>query len=77
MIFIHGINDCHYCTLTKNLLNELELEYRYIEIGGNLTNYLDEMADLTGNTRTLPLIFVGSNFIGGYHQFCMEYLIEN
>lgn len=64
---IYGISHCKFCVKTKQLLNDMEKVYEYIEIKQeNKTKFLNDMASKTNNQRTFPLVFVKDNFIGGF-----------
>jgi len=62
-----GTASCKFCILSKKLLDKVGIKYSYHEIS-NLTEYLDDVKELTGNQRTVPVIFSDNCFIGGYSE---------
>ena len=68
MLVVYGKDNCNFYNLPKSFLEQCNEQYKYIHISDNLTDFLDDIADLTGNHRTIPLIFKNSKFIGGYSQ---------
>ncbi len=71
---IYGVSNCPFCIKAKQLLNDMENIYEYIEIKQeNKTKFLNEMSNKTNNQRTFPLIFQKDNFIGGFTELD-EYL---
>lgn len=63
-IKIYSTEHCPYCIRAKNFFKDKGLVYEDID----LTNQFDEidaMKEKTGH-RTVPMIFVGEEFIGGY-----------
>jgi glutaredoxin 3 len=75
LIFIlYGINNCSYCTKSKQLLDDMGIYYEYFEIKAEEKSiFLNNMANETNNQRTFPLIFHNSTFIGGFSEL-EEYL---
>jgi len=66
---VYGRNDCTYCQLTIKLLERKGIPFQYISIKQTLREFLNEFSTVTGNQRTIPLIFNEHNvFIGGYHD---------
>ncbi|MBS82503.1 MAG: glutaredoxin [Gammaproteobacteria bacterium] len=64
MILIYTSNWCGYCTAAKNLLEELKLDYKEINIEEeNITRQM--LLDLSGG-YTVPQIKINDKFIGGY-----------
>lgn len=68
MYILYGTNTCPYCEKAKQLLNKNNIEYKYHDISENKTEILNNLADLTNNQRTIPVIFNNLKFIGGYTQ---------
>ena len=64
MILIYTSNWCSYCTAAKNLLDELKLEYREINI--EKENMSREMLLELSGGYTVPQIKINDKFIGGY-----------
>ena len=64
MILIYTSNWCGYCTAAKNLLDELKLDYKEINIEEeNISRQM--LLDLSGG-YTVPQIKINDKFIGGY-----------
>lgn len=59
---------CKYCDLAKGLLNAMKLPYVFMEVSGDLRNFV-KACGLT----TVPAIFINGHLIGGYTQL-HEYL---
>jgi len=57
---------CPFCIKAKELLEEKGIPYREVSIDGNE----DKKKELHGRTgqNTVPFIFIGDRFIGGYTQ---------
>ena len=70
MIIIYGKDNCKYCELTKQYLKEKDINFKYHTIDGNLTEFLNDISFRTKNQRTIPIIFDGNQFIGGYFDIC-------
>jgi glutaredoxin len=69
MYIIYGSDSCRYCIKSKELLDNSNINYEYINITETKKETLDKFSDKTGNQRTLPLIFNKDNvFIGGYTE---------
>jgi glutaredoxin len=62
---VFGTASCKFCILSKKLLDQIGMTYSYHEIS-NIKEYLDTVRDITGNQRTVPVIFSENCFIGGY-----------
>ena len=58
---------CGYCFAARRLLKRLGVHYREIPLDRRpeLRNEISEMA---GGWRTVPMIFIGERFIGGYTE---------
>ena len=66
MIKIYSSNWCGYCKAAKNLLIELNLEYKEINIEkANISR--EELHKLSGQ-YTVPQICINGDFIGGYQD---------
>tara|TARA_B100000929_G_scaffold290599_1_gene284883 strand:+ start:41641 stop:41880 length:240 start_codon:yes stop_codon:yes gene_type:complete len=77
MITIYGKNKCPFCVKAKNLCQEKGIEFKYKEVGVDLTK--EQLFGILGEeVRTVPQIVSneGDGFmtkIGGYNQL-VEYL---
>lgn len=65
-IIIYSTMNCPYCVAAKNLCINRGLDYKEID----LTSDLDELARIKKQTGmlTVPQIFIGEEFIGGYTE---------
>ena len=63
-VTIYTTSTCPYCKMAKELLTQKGIEYeeRMVEFGSEELNNLIEKT----NHRTVPQIFFGEEFIGGY-----------
>ena len=64
-VIVYSTRSCPYCVTAKTLLTNLQVSFEEI--------FLDQQPDLwkqlsTENNgwRTVPMIFVGTEFLGGY-----------
>ena len=58
---------CWYCKAARCLLNRLGFDYREIKVDGQ-SELRREVSERAGNWPTLPMIFIGDRFIGGYRE---------
>ena len=58
---------CNYCSAAKHLLNKKKIDYTEIDIGLNLSKR-QEMQEKTNGARTIPQIFIGDTYVGGYTE---------
>ena len=73
MIIIYGKSNCSFCTKAKNIAEMHNLPYQYHSIDDEQIN--EQMFKLVPNAKTVPQIWWGDRYIGGYDQFAQE--IEN
>ena len=79
MITIYGKNKCPFCVKAKNLCQEKGIEFKYKEVGIDLTK--EQLFGILGEeVKTVPQIVSneGDGFmtkIGGYNQL-VEYLYQ-
>ena len=64
-IIVYTTNVCPYCTAAKNLLSRRGLNYREVDLTEDHDLRQKLMAE-NGGYRTVPMIFIGREFIGGY-----------
>ena len=66
-IIIFGKDTCCFCLKSKELLDNNNIEYKYIlmdEVSAYYqTNYLNKVPN---TYKTVPQIFIDNKFIGGY-----------
>ncbi len=66
---LYGIANCSYCLKSKQLLDDMNIPYQFYQIQTeDKSLFLDKMSEKTDNQRTFPLIFYGSDFIGGFTE---------
>lgn len=63
-IDIYSKNFCPYCVQAKNLLNELNIEFKEHDITAT-PDAIQELVKKSG-IMSVPQIFVDDKFIGGY-----------
>lgn len=58
---------CGYCWAARRLLNELGLDFEEIRLDGQ-RELRRTIAERAGNWPTVPMIFIGDRFVGGYQE---------
>jgi glutaredoxin 3 len=58
---------CNYCSAAKHLLNKKKVEYIEFDIAID-PEKMAEMQKKTDGARTVPQIFVGETYVGGYNE---------
>ena len=58
---------CGYCTAARRLLGHHDIEYEEIPLGDN-PELRRSVSQANGNWSTLPMIFIGDHFVGGYRE---------
>ena len=58
---------CNYCSAAKHLLNKKKIAYTEFDIGTD-SSKMQEMQERTKGARTIPQIFVGETYVGGYTE---------
>lgn len=61
------MNYCPYCESAKRLLNSLDLAFEEILVADDDDATWKKLEKETGY-KTMPQIFIGDQFIGGYNQ---------
>lgn len=70
---IFGREGCGYCRQAKAVMESKDLEFRYVDIHEEGISQ-DDLAKTVGKpVRTVPQIFHGEEYIGGYQEL-IEYL---
>lgn len=77
MYTIYGADKCPFCTKAKQLLDKYTISYKYIDVTGKKTEIMDNLKSKTNNQRTVPIIFSGNKFIGGYTELSNVILFDN
>ena len=58
---------CNYCSAAKHLLNKKKITFTEIDIGTD-SSKMQEMQEKTKGARTIPQIFIGETYVGGYNE---------
>ena len=58
---------CNYCSAAKHLLNKKKITFTEIDIGTD-SSKMQEMQERTKGARTVPQIFIGETYVGGYNE---------
>ena len=74
MITIYAKNSCKWCTLAKELAENRNLPYKYLNTSENVDHMFELMA-IKPDIKTLPQIWWDDRYVGGYTHFAAE--IEN
>ena len=70
---IFGREGCGYCRQAKAVMESKDLEFRYVDIHEEGISQ-DDLAKTVGKpVRTVPQIFHGEEYVGGYQEL-MQYL---
>ena len=57
----------NYCSAAKHLLNKKKVDYIEFDIAIDQTK-MQEMRERTKGARTIPQIFIGETYVGGYNE---------
>ena len=58
---------CNYCSAAKRLLNKKKVNYTEFDIAVD-SSKMQEMQEKTNGARTIPQIFIGDTYVGGYNE---------
>ena len=58
---------CNYCSAAKHLLNKKKVRYTEFDIATDQSK-MQEMQERTKGAKTIPQIFIGDAYIGGYNE---------
>jgi len=58
---------CNYCSAAKHLLNKKKVDYAEFNIATDQSK-MQEMQKRTRGARTVPQIFIGETYVGGYSE---------
>jgi glutaredoxin 3 len=58
---------CNYCSAAKHLLNKKKVNYTEFDIAVDPSK-MQEMQTRTKGARTIPQIFIGETYVGGYTE---------
>lgn len=66
-VLIYTKKPCQYCDKAKNLMKTKSISYTEIELGIDM--FKEDFMALFPEQRTVPLIIIDEEKIGGYEQF--------
>jgi glutaredoxin 3 len=58
---------CNYCSAAKHLLDKKKVTYTEFDIGTD-SSKMQEMQERTKGAKTIPQIFIGETYVGGYNE---------
>ena len=58
---------CNFCSAAKHLLNKKKVSYTEFDIAVD-SSKKQEMQEKTNGARTIPQIFIGDTYVGGYNE---------
>jgi len=58
---------CNYCSAAKHLLNKKKVNFIEFDIAVDPSK-MQEMQERTKGARTIPQIFIGNTYVGGYDE---------
>ena len=58
---------CNFCSAAKHLLNKKKINYTEFDIAID-SSKMQEMQKRTNGARTIPQIFIGETYVGGYNE---------
>lgn len=66
-VTIYTTRFCPYCMAAKQLLSRHEIEFDEIGLDGR-PEQRRELSESNGGWRTVPMIFIGDQLIGGFNE---------
>jgi glutaredoxin 1 len=69
MITIYGKANCGFCTKAKAFADQREFTYEYKDVGMSKDTLNELMDRAPVQVKSVPQIFIGNEYIGGYDQF--------
>ena len=73
MIEVYGREGCSYCTKARELLDERDISYEYIQLGVDVTK--EEFVQKFPGQKTVPVIVAHGMKVGGYSEL-VDYIEE-
>lgn len=70
MLTIYGKPSCTFCTLAVDYCRENNIQFDYIDLSNN-SEKLEALKK--EGFRTVPIIYDGDDWIGGYHQLIEKF----
>lgn len=66
-VTIYSTTYCGYCALSKDLLRNMGVLFDEVDVTGD-DDARDRLVKMTGGKRTVPQIWVGEEYVGGYQD---------
>ena len=66
-VIIYSGPMCNYCSAAKHLLDKKKVNYIEFNITTDQSK-MQEMHEKTNGARTIPHIFIGDTYVGGYQE---------
>jgi glutaredoxin 3 len=66
-VTLYTTNTCPFCHAAKRLLASLGVEYWEVNLDGD-PELRQRLSHANGGWRTVPMIFVGERFVGGFEE---------
>ena len=66
-IKVYSTSYCSFCDAAKRLLTRLQIKFEDINLDGK-DELRSRLTEENNGYRTVPMIFVGDEFIGGYNE---------
>lgn len=67
-VIIYGTPTCSYCSAAKALCEEKGMGYTYVDLFED-ADAMTTVVDLIGPFKTVPQIFVDTEYVGGFTEF--------
>ena len=65
IVKVYTTRICPYCVAAKTLLKKLNVSFEEISLEGN-NDLRMKLSEENNGWRTVPMIFVGAKFVGGF-----------
>lgn len=66
-IRVYTTSMCPFCNMAKQLLKSKGYEFSEVDLGSE-PDLREKLSKDNGGWRTVPMIFIGDNFVGGYQE---------
>jgi glutaredoxin 3 len=70
-ILVYGRQDCVYCDKTKSYLDNLSMEYQYVDITFWSKEQREELK-LKYSVKTVPVVIIDGKCVGGYTELTQQ-----
>jgi glutaredoxin 3 len=64
-VIVYSTRNCPYCVAAKTLLNQLQVHFEEIFLD-HQPELWSQLSSQNNGWRTVPMIFVGDEFLGGF-----------